>query len=1172
MRKSVFGLVCGFMLFPLLVQAGQGDFSPSRSGIDRTTHDLGTGSSVEFNRYTDNYVLALSRRQGQNDARYQDERDFVTSRKILADPGADKSARYDHSISNLDLGDQVWVQVFVHNNATQVCGGANPAHNTRVGLDWANPQQVEAFVSADNASPARIADKVSYYFRGDYSFRLVGGVEVAERIDPDATREEICKGHGADKLGYRFRNLASTGSGLGVETNLGTVYGSFGHVKAVYFKLEVVPAVRSLEIIKSAQPSGGVGALSEINYSLQVRNTGNVGLTGVKLKDLLDSNLDYVAGGQYAQGEVRFDIGSLTTQTVQRGFSVRVKDSVGPGLEVCNEAFGAADQMETIISNTVCQPVEGGGGSDRNFSIFKRYETWFDRDGNGVLSGGDEITYVVGVQNSSPDAGLRQVVITDLPGNGLALMTPAEISVGDLPVDSGINIRVKGRVNPDLNEGEQVCNAASVTGIRNGVGVFPSENNPTAPVCHVLGQAPSQPDSEFAIEKKLDRFEDKNGDGALNPGETIFYQIRVANTGSMDLTETQLVDVGGEHLLLLGEDKTGIFALGTLGAGAESIREVQVMVKSTVPNGTQVCNTASVLAFRMGQLVHPALNNPTEPVCVPVVVGGGGGRSGGGGGGAPSHPTIGACAVMTDGALQCVPRYPVEDLDDESYLAYRACVKEEDKEIRDCLIEWSKSRDFYTCGDGVDGQIDIPYTGSQNADLLTQCGDVIPNIGDGACVPGPGSTNLTKQVTPTIVSKGEKVRYRVDLMIDGNGLPVINRGTVKVYDFTVPSATGGVWNRNGFLSSGWGWNTGGRYYVRELNGGEVDDLNANRSIDLTFEYDMDTELVAQYDVARVKNVAFAVLEYNGGRIGIGNNVCVIKSLSQEDVFTRSTLGATAELSIVRPFIEGRGGNVGLGFEKGEGIERVTGDKGTVTGGGRISTGEVYVERDEDRSYLTDYTGGSRGIVDLSGVANYTQGRDMDDFYANLKINLDQGLEVRQLGTDFRSSRGRANIFFLDEEKADRDPVLSGVLNFGGNSRTYVIEGRDLIIGDTAGVRTDYTINGYAAFIVRNGNIRIRPHVEHIEGIFVVENGAILPTEYHDQSGSHPEVSQRPLKVSGMLVGNVAPLLQYRRFIGEDPTTKLEPNVVVDFDHRILEQTPPVLERVLGSGWRQSVSN
>ncbi len=1082
-KSGILAFLIGIISIPGGVFADQGDFFPNREGISYTTSPYGTGSSVEFNKIIDAWNSVPPSRRQVGNPNHQDERDFTAARQILTDPMADQMQKYEHRVDNLELGDRVWVQIYVHNNAQQVCGGGNVARNTTARLDWSDPTAVVARITADNATPTEVNDIVSFSFAGDYSFQRIGQVSQFERIDPDAA---VCAGHEDADRGFRESFPVPVENGVSSQINLGNVYGSYGYIKLLYFQLEVVPAERSLTVVQTSIPDGGntVEVLSNINYTFTVNNTGNIGLENVVLTDTLDPNLEFMGPGIIAE------VGKHRLPLRESWWS---------------QLFG----IDTVSAQT----------------------------GEGVSAAGQVVT----------------------------------INYGDLgadPEDQTFTAQVRG----STPHGTAICNTG--TAMADQVSSVISNE-----LCHNVNAG--RPDENFVVQKGAIT---PPGDSVLSPNEQFQYTLTVTNNGATPLVEVILTDPLPAQLSFISGDegiveRNGVVTanFGTIAPGATITKNFTVQVQGSVEGITEICNAVFAVGQRAGELVAP-VPNPTEQLCLPA-----GASQPRGGGGAPTRPTIGSCTVnYSTGAFQCTPRYPVADVSDPTYMEYRECVSDSTKTVPECLKEWAVAKEIVTCGDEIAGEVQVPYTGSFNTDIEAQCGALLPNIGGGSCTNGVNSTFIKKirQVSgmfgeETSVAKGENVRYRATLEISGADVPEVTAANLRVYDFTIPAESGNVWNRNGFITEGWGWNTGGRYYEKNLSEGEINSLNAGHSMRTNLDYEMNTELAADYDVSNIKNVGFAVLRYNGGSdmIGVGE-ACGISSTNMEGIFMSSTLGDDANVNIIRPYVEAKGGDIGFRFSQNT-VERITGDSKAITGE-EITTGQVFVEEetaeDPEKGFLARFLGSMRQIIsDLSIFEKFKgEAADSDAFYENLKLNLNTEEGIESLGIQFVTTKDESGVYFIDALE-EGNPKIEGDLDLGGESKTFVIEDRDLIIGDITGIKTDYRIgNGFAAFVVRNGDIKIRPHVERIEGIFIVENGNIGPTGVYDAGLGYwvPEISSKQLNVSGMLVGDMQDLFQYRRFIGDSPEMRVEPSIKINFDLRVLENTPPALEKFLGADWRQ----
>ena len=97
-----------------------------------------------------------------------------------------------------------------------------------------------------------------------------------------------------------------------------------------------------------------------------------------------------------------------------------------------------------------------------------------------------------------------------------------------------------------------------------------------------------------------------------------------------------------------------------------------------------------------------------------------------------------------------------------------------------------------------------------------------------------------------------------------------------------------------------------------------------------------------------------------------------------------------------------------------------------------------------------------------------------------------------------------------------------------------------------------------------GDITIAENVKNIEGIFITTDWAITGDKSPDQ-----------LVISGAIMGDATNLLKNRIYIGKfgndgKLTDGLQPSVKINYDIRLLNDTPPALEAFLGEGsaWGQ----
>jgi len=142
-----------------------------------------------------------------------------------------------------------------------------------------------------------------------------------------------------------------------------------------------------------------------------------------------------------------------------------------------------------------------------------------------------------------------------------------------------------------------------------------------------------------------------------------------------------------------------------------------------------------------------------------------------------------------------------------------------------------------------------------------------------------------------------------------------------------------------------------------------------------------------------------------------------------------------------------------------------------------------------------------------------------------------------------------------------------VLHDGQGAKTFIVENGDLIIksnikyGDCNKLLGICTVRDTAslAFIVLNGNVYIDPSVTEVSGVFFVQQGD------DSESGRVKSLSSgdsfEKLTIFGSVYGDIQDLFTHHKFAG-DPAAN-DGSVVIRFDERIILNTPPGLQDVLG---------
>ena len=254
----------------------------------------------------------------------------------------------------------------------------------------------------------------------------------------------------------------------------------------------------------------GVSAGDTISYAFTVTNTGNVTLSGVTVDDPLVT----VSGGP-----VSLAPGAVDTTSFTATYTITQAD-IDAG-EVPNTATvtGTAPAGGTVTD-------EGSDlvalGQVPGMALVKT-GVLDDADGNGLANVGETISYDFEVTNTG-NVTLTGVSIAD-PLPGLSAISPAsaEIAVGA----SVVFTATYAITQADIDAGE-VFNSA----------VASSNEAPDSPADETV-PLPQGPELTLL---KTASFNDENGDGFGDAGETVSYAFTVTNSGTVTVTDITIDD------------------------------------------------------------------------------------------------------------------------------------------------------------------------------------------------------------------------------------------------------------------------------------------------------------------------------------------------------------------------------------------------------------------------------------------------------------------------------------------------------------------------------------------------------------------------------------------------------------------------------------------------------
>lgn len=287
-------------------------------------------------------------------------------------------------------------------------------------------------------------------------------------------------------------------------------------------------------------PAGVANAGDVINYTITVQNTGNVALTGVSVSDPLLSNLDCdgTAGAPFVTTGLTITIGNSLTCNGSYTLTQNDLDTNGGGDgDIDNTA--TADSNET---SPITAPNQETFTQAPSFTIDKVITS-----SGPYNSAGDTINYQIMLTNTG-NITLTGVTISD-PLLGTLSCAPTQ----------------PGSVAP---AGTMVCTGSySITQTdlnNNGGGDGDIDNTATGD----SNETSSQTDSEAAsltITSSLNIIKEVSTDNStwndtsvtVTVGDTVYYRVRVQNTGNTTLTNLVVNDGMAGCTLVRGTDITG---------------------------------------------------------------------------------------------------------------------------------------------------------------------------------------------------------------------------------------------------------------------------------------------------------------------------------------------------------------------------------------------------------------------------------------------------------------------------------------------------------------------------------------------------------------------------------------------------------------------------------------
>ncbi|KAB2716244.1 DUF11 domain-containing protein, partial [Brucella intermedia] len=258
-----------------------------------------------------------------------------------------------------------------------------------------------------------------------------------------------------------------------------------------------------------------------ISYSFLVRNTGNVTLTDVTVNDPLLTN----AGIAVTPGPQTLAPGGTATFTAT--YQPTQADIDAGKVENTATGTGTPPTGVPIVSppDTVVVPPDQTSGM-----TIEKTGTLNDKDGDGLLDQGESISYSFLVRNTG-NVTLTNVTVNDpLLANAGIAVTPGPQTLA--PGGTATFTATYQPTQADIDAGK-VENTAT------GTGTPPTGVPIVSPPDTVV--VPPDETASMTIDKQAE-LDDRNGNGLIDPGESIAYTFVVKNTGAVTLSNVSVDD------------------------------------------------------------------------------------------------------------------------------------------------------------------------------------------------------------------------------------------------------------------------------------------------------------------------------------------------------------------------------------------------------------------------------------------------------------------------------------------------------------------------------------------------------------------------------------------------------------------------------------------------------
>jgi uncharacterized repeat protein (TIGR01451 family) len=425
-----------------------------------------------------------------------------------------------------------------------------------------NAMSISKTASVPGGTVDHVGEVITYTIEvNDVGNTQLTGVTVTDPSVADMTRGADIVGNNDNVLDPgEIWSFTAHHTATAAEVNVGTEGGVIvntatatsaqtGPVSATASVIVAPPGPDTIVTITPTVADGTADAAGEvINYAIALTNNGTLDLTEPLVRDL---NTGELAAGVESGG---FNVGDTNQDGVLNpGESWQFVDSytltqtdldnpdgggvptVDPNLAHTLTVLGLFDQGDPVVATATTTIVQ-------NPHVALSKTASLGDGGAAADNAGDVINYAIGLANDG-NMDLTNPVVTDPSVNVLAAVTAGGFNVGDTNDDGMLSVGETWQYVADhtvtqveIDNGGVVDPTLAITNTASASTDQGASATATASVS--IAQHPS------LTLVKAGTFNDANGDGFAEPGETIGYTFTEQNTGNMTLHHVTVTDAG----------------------------------------------------------------------------------------------------------------------------------------------------------------------------------------------------------------------------------------------------------------------------------------------------------------------------------------------------------------------------------------------------------------------------------------------------------------------------------------------------------------------------------------------------------------------------------------------------------------------------------------------------